>query len=176
MNKKIYILDGYNLIHRVPRWKKHLNTSLEQARSSLLSYCGRWIQQRGDVWLFCVIFDGSSDVTLPGGSAGPGVRVIYSSGGKNADDTILDILSQFGETHHYTVVSDDNYVRRGALREQAEFISAQQFAAVLDRRPGPPAGSKTRGSTPMPDNEAEQKISGAAAKSITESLMREWNV
>jgi predicted RNA-binding protein with PIN domain len=177
MHEKIYILDGYNLIHRIPRWRSQLDISLERGREALLAYCRRWMQQRGDVWLFCVIFDGSGDVPIPGGSAGPGVRIIYSSNGKNADDTILDIVREFGETHDYTVVSDDNYVRRGVVREQADFLSTTDFAAVLDRTTSRPAGSKTRGNqTGNQSDDDARKVAPAAAKAITESLMREWNV
>ena len=75
MQKQIMILDGYNLLHRLPHWAKRLDESLEQGREALLGYCRRWMSTRGDVWLFCVVFDGDSSVSGGLRSAGKGIRI-----------------------------------------------------------------------------------------------------
>ena len=173
MGKNIYILDGYNLIHRIPRWKDQLNVSLERGREALLTYCRQWMQARGDVWLFYVVFDGDSTVTASQSSAGPGIRVIYSRTGETADDRILDIVYEFGDKCHYVVVSDDNYVSRNAKGLSADVMSVNEFAAVLSKK-STIGGSKKRGSTA--GSGGDDKLSAQDEKSITESLMREWNV
>ena len=174
MSKCIYILDGYNLIHRIPRWRRQLDISLERGREALLSYCRHWMQARGDVWLFYVVFDGDSDVMASHSSSGPGIRVVYSRTGETADDRILDIVHEFGECCRYVVVSDDRYVSRNANGLSAETMSVDAFAAVLNLKAGASRGNKQRGSTS--GSGSDDKLSAADQKSITESLMREWNV
>jgi predicted RNA-binding protein with PIN domain len=174
MRKTIYILDGYNLIHRVPRWREKFDISLEQGRNALLGYCRRWVQTRGDVWLFYVVFDGDSAVMASHSSAGPGIRVVYSRTGETADDRILEIVHEFGEKCRYVVVSDDNYVARNARGLDAETMAADTFAAVLNAKSSKTC-SKRRGIS-QNDFGENDKPDGQTAKSITESLMREWNV
>lgn len=171
VNKKIYILDGYNLIHRIPRWARALDLSLEQGRAALLNYCRNWIQQRGDVYLFFVVFDGDSGVTPSQTSSGRGVRVVYSVTGQTADDKMLEIVHEFGESYRYIMVSDDRYVVRKARLLGSDIQSAAKFAGVLENggsgmRIG--AGcSRTAGS--------DDCLPADMAQAITESLMREWN-
>ncbi len=174
MGKNIYILDGYNLVHRIPRWREQLDISLERGREALLTYCRQWMQARGDVWLFYVVFDGDSDVMASQSSAGAGIRVVYSRTGETADDRILDIVHEFGDKYRYVVVSDDNYVSRNAKGLSAAVMSVDEFATVLSKK-STIGGSKKRGSSGV-DSNSDDKLSAQDEKSITESLMREWNV
>ena len=185
MQKRIYIIDGYNVIHRVPRWEKHLNASLERGRDVLLSYCRRWMQTRGDVWMFYVVFDGDCAVTASHTSSGPGIRVVYTRTGETADDRILDIMKEFGEGHNYVAVSDDRYVSGHAQLLSAEAMSARAFASVLEPeagRPQPQRKQRGRGGKgsqdvdPTSRDNTAGKVSPRDAKLITDSLRREWNV
>ncbi|MBT3193498.1 MAG: hypothetical protein HN341_13190 [Verrucomicrobia bacterium] len=185
MQKKIVIIDGYNVLHRVPQWEKHLHASLERGREALLGYCRRWMQTRGDVWLFYVVFDGDSAVMASHSSSGPGIRVVYSRTGETADDRILEIVHEFGESCHYVVVSDDRYVSGNAKRMSSEIMSAEAFASVLAakgkgasgqrKRRGRTAGESSDVDPGSRDNSAG-KLSAHDAKIITDSLRREWNV
>jgi predicted RNA-binding protein with PIN domain len=163
LQKVIYILDGYNLTHRIPRWRVQQSASLERGREALLAYCRRWIQQRGDVHLFFVVFDGDSSITPSQTSSGVGVRVVYSATGQSADDKLLEIVHEFGAAYRYVVVSDDRYVVRQARFLEADVKSAAEFAAVLD------SGRDS-------ESDADDGLDSATADAITESLMREWNV
>jgi predicted RNA-binding protein with PIN domain len=184
MRKQIYILDGYNLIHRIPRWEEHLDTSLERGREVLIAYCRRWLQTRGDVWLFYIVFDGDSSVGTAHSSSGPGIRVVYSRTGQTADDKILDIVHEFGDGCSYVVVSDDRYVTHSAHHLEAGTMSAADFAAVLSAGSAPPSRKKGRGKVGHPDGDTDSaardntagKVSPHDAKRITDSLRREWNV
>jgi predicted RNA-binding protein with PIN domain len=185
MQKRIIIIDGYNVIHRVSRWVQHLDASLEQGREVLLSYCRRWMQTRGDVWLFYVVFDGNSGVTASHSSSGPGIRVVYSHTGETADDRILDIVREFGEQCDYVVVSDDRYVSGNAKRMSSEIMSADAFASVLSAKsdgathPRKQRGRGKRLSGDVDDASHDNtagKISVHDAKIVTDSLRREWNV
>jgi len=185
MQNRIVIIDGYNVLHRMPRWKAQLEVSLERGREALLAYCRHWMQARGDVWLFCVVFDGDSSVTASHTSSGPGVRVVYSRTGETADDRILEIVHEFGGRCHYVVVSDDRYVSDSARRMSAELMSAEAFASVLaPKTEGTHPRTKQRGRgrsvsddvDPASADNSAGKLSACDAKLITDSLRREWNV
>lgn len=184
MQKQIYIIDGYNVIHRVPRWEAHLRRSLEQGREALLTYCRQWMQTRGDVWLFYVVFDGDCAVTASHTSSGPGVRVVYTRTGETADDRMLDIMREFGEGCAYVAVSDDRYVSSNAKLLSAEVMSARDFADALSPESKAIPRKKQRGrgcaaSRDVDSNSRDNtagKVSPHDAKIITDSLRREWNV
>ncbi len=185
MQKRIFIIDGYNVIHRVARLERHLQTSLERAREALLAYCRRWMQTRGDVWLFYVVFDGDSAVMSSQSSSGSGIRVVYTQTGETADDRILEIVREFGTGCTYTVVSDDRYVFGNAKRMSSDVMSADAFASVLSAKTedaSPQRKHRGQGSHLSGDvdrtcgDNAAGKISVHDAKIITDSLRREWNV
>jgi len=56
------VVDGYNVIHRVGRFKQQMERSLEAGRIALLRYCSEWRARRRDVDQFYVVFDGDSSV------------------------------------------------------------------------------------------------------------------
>ncbi len=185
MHKQIYLLDGYNVIHRVSRWARALDVSLEQGRELLLGYCRRWLQQRRDVWLFLVVFDGDMTPYSQHMSAGQGIRLVYTRTDKTADDKILDLIKEYGSGYRYVVVSEDRYVINSARGLDAEVMTPADFAKVLERIPDK-SSSSTRGqvrkisTSSDVDNRgshlAAGKVTPGEAKTITDSLMREWDV
>ena len=169
MKRTVYMVDGYNVIHRVPRWERLLDISLEQAREALLGYCARWIRERGDAWLIYVVFDGKSDVHHEERGHGPGVRAVYTRTGEEADDRILDIVREWGVDREYVVVSDDRYVSGTAQRLGARRMTSGAFAAVV--------GEESRGSVGGTDRQRVGKevgLSQSDAKSITAELAALW--
>lgn len=176
MRKRIMILDAYNILHRLPAWKPLLEVSLEGARETLLNYCRRWMMQRGDVWLFVVVFDGDSSVAGGHSSAGPGVRVVYSPSGQAADDRILEILREFGERFDYVVVSDDRYVTGKAVQLGAAVMTSSAFGAVLggDRSPTAATGGGAHAKGRRRAADVDDTLPPDTANTITESLRRLW--
>ena len=171
MAKHIMILDAYNILHRVPRWSGMLEVSLEQAREQVVGYCRRWMATRGDVWLFCVVFDGDSGVGGGLQSAGAGIRVFFSRSGQSADDRLLAILDEFGPQFAYTVVSDDRYVRDKARRLGAAVTGCLAFAAKLDTVEQARGARNRRRTGTMP---GETKLDPSTASQITDALRRLW--
>ena len=171
----ITIIDGYNAVHRVPAWAEALERSLEEGRDALLRYCSRWMAQRGDVWLFYVVFDGDSSVPHSQTSYGEGVRVIFTPSAELADDRILRIVREWGDTARYTVVSDDNYVKRVARQHGAALQTVDAFSKVLT---GMGAGGRrtTRGRGDAGDEGNDKALSPAEEQSINASLRREWGL
>lgn len=182
MSKQIIIIDGYNAIHRVAAWKQEMNKSLEQGREALLRYCTRWIRTRGDVWTFYVVFDGESGIGNSRSQAGQGVRVVFTHSREEADDRILEILREYGERFRYTVISDDNYVRRNARSLGANIMPVSEFASVLaskreDRQLHIHSSKKTKRSGKQRRSKQhgdDKTLHPSTAKTITEDLMNEW--
>jgi len=172
MTRHIMILDAYNILHRTPRWVGMLEESLEQGREQLLGYCRRWMQSRGDVWLFCVVFDGDSRASGGLRSAGSGIRVFFSRSGQSADDRLLAILDEFGPDFAYTVVSDDHYVRDKARLLGATVLSCPAFTQMLETASDRRAERQARRTGSH--GEDGVKVDPAAAHRITEELRRLW--
>lgn len=172
----ITIIDGYNAIHRVPAWAQALEQSLEDGREALLRYCSRWMQRRGDVWLFYVVFDGDSRVPYSQTSYGSGVRVIFTPTSELADDRILKIVREWGDSARYTVVSDDNYVKRVAKQHGAVLQSVRQFANVLTDGGGGARSGRRSGASGRASDGDDKALSAAEEHSITAALRREWGL
>jgi predicted RNA-binding protein with PIN domain len=174
MKQNTIIVDGYNVIHRVPRFKAHMERSLEGGREALLRYCTEWKARRRDVDRFYVVFDGDSSVI--GGeraASAPGVRALYSKTGETADLRIRRMLEQADRREHFTVVSDDNEVRDSARVHHMTTMSSLEFARVVNKRTdeqsnGRTTKGKTRQSAPPDD------LAPGQAKAITDDLRSVW--
>lgn len=168
MHKRLMVVDGYNVIHRTPRWALRLTEGLEAARNALTQYCARWMRARKDVWRFYVVFDGDSSVAGRAHDAAHGVRAIYSRSGETADAVILDLVRERHDAQEIIVVSDDQEVMRGARAMRASVMSCATFAGFL----GQPKAQACRESTPAGD----KALSPAEEKAINDALMREWGL
>ena len=165
---RIIIVDGYNVIHRVPALRKVLGLSLESAREGLLRYCTAWRSKRRDVSQIYVVFDGDSSVVSVGNWLACGVREIYTRTKEEADDRILDIVKKGRRASEYVVVSDDNYVSRNSRGLNAKVMSVSEFyrAPIGDRQSG----------RPEPENEAKSPLSPTEEREINENLKKVWGV
>lgn len=164
----IIILDAYNVVHRVPEFKKCLDVSLERGRKVLVSFCKEWLSVRRDVEQFWLVFDGQGMPGGEGAQGGRGVRVMYSAGGETADERILHLIEEVGRYSSFVVVSDDAAVARGARVLNAETMSVMSFYGTLRK------GRRQRGSES--EGSADKDLSPEEKHSITESLKREWGL
>ena len=161
------VVDGYNVIHRVPRFRKLMDVSLESARKALLQYCAEWITMRNDVWQFCVVFDGDSSVADSYGQTARGVRVLYSRSKEAADDKIIALMEQRGKTCRYVVVTDDNRVLAGAKERNAATMSSATFASVLAQQRRGIRGNVSGDDKELPPRER---------KKINDELKKVWGI
>ena len=164
----IIILDAYNVIHRVPEFKKSLGISLERGRQVLVSFCKEWLSVRRDVEQFWLVFDGQGHPGGEGGQGGRGIRIMYSAGGETADDRILHLMEEVGRYDSFVVVSDDAAVARGARVRNAQIMSVASFHATLR------SGKRRKGSRSA--GHPEKDLSPKESRAITESLKREWGI
>jgi len=168
MKTHTVIVDGYNVIYRVPRFKAQLDRSLQAGREALLRYCSEWKARRRDVDRFYVVFDGDSSVM--GGeiaASAPGVRALYSKTGETADRRIRRMLDQADRRDRITVVSDDNEVRDSARVHHMQAMSALDFARLAAER------RSTKGNAHK--DEVENPLPPTAQKAITDELRGIWD-
>ncbi len=122
------IIDGYNLVHHLPRLQADLPPDLAGRREFLL----RLLEGLAGVLAerVTVVFDGAQ----PGGAAAPkpagGVEVMFSRPGQSADAVIEALVSAAAQPGDITVVTSDRPERDGVAACGADAISSALF---LDR-------------------------------------------
>lgn len=143
--QKILLVDGYNVINRLPDLKLSLDGGLENAQNRLVLQISDWRRSHPE-FEGVIVFDGNP---LPGG--GPqrpaGIRCIFTRIPHGGDAAIISFVRDHqGRKYDITVVSDDNYVRNNS---RAHGAAVQPSTFILVKTPHPtvrrlkhPDGSK----------------------------------
>jgi predicted RNA-binding protein with PIN domain len=121
------IVDGYNLIRRLPALREREAESLEAGRGALVSMLATYRRARGHHRI-TVVFDGQSG-PAGGGRAG-GIDVRFSRPGETADRVIAR-LAREGRSGAL-VISSDRELGRAAAAAGAAAASCEEFAARLE--------------------------------------------
>ncbi|MBM3315018.1 NYN domain-containing protein [candidate division WOR-3 bacterium] len=123
-----YIIDGYNLLHKLPELAGLAGSDLELARELLLGRLVCWRGRRGIA--VTVVFDGTGRAaTAPRAAAG--VRVVFSRPPRSADAEIAALLAGHRSPRSVMVVSSDREVRTRARDRGAKTVLSEEFAAGL---------------------------------------------
>jgi len=122
------ILDGYNVIYKIPELTSKLNESLEAARIALAMLLSTWKKK----YLYSrvyIVFDGKDNVTreYPQTKKVCGIDCCFTGGGEEADERIITLIRDYGDSSEITVISDDNKVRNnckafGVKAESPSFL------------------------------------------------------
>jgi predicted RNA-binding protein with PIN domain len=163
---KILLVDGYNVINRVPELKLSLDVGLENARSRLALQISTWSQSHPAIE--CVIvFDG--DLQYAGGrdSRLAGIRCIFSRAPHGGDDEIIRFVRDYkGRTSDITVVSDDNNVGNNC---RAHGASVQPSSYIMTGKARHAGG---RGKVPADGKGLDKK----AAAEIDKELRKKFGL
>ena len=122
----IYILDAYNVIHKIPALENLLDRNLRQARDGLVSLCSRLLARHAGLQII-LVFDGKSayrDLSQP---TPPKIKIVFSETPETADEKIVEILEGLSREKDKCVVSDDNFVRNHAKAYAARAVSVAEF-------------------------------------------------
>lgn len=129
--KKILLIDGYNVINRIPELKLCLDGGLENARLKLALLMSAW--SHGHPGTECIIvFDGDLQFAGSRDQRLAGIRCIFSRASHGADAEIIRFVRDSREKIlEIIVVSDDNNVRNncrahGAFVQPSSFIMARK--------------------------------------------------
>jgi predicted RNA-binding protein with PIN domain len=167
--KRTVIVDAYNTIHQVPRLRRRLEKSLNEARETLIRQCGALLAARRDVGAFKLVFDGDSSVPGPRVHMVSGVQTVYTKSGESADERIVAMVRDAMIPSACLVVTADREVAAGAEAHGAVVMPPQAFFEEAASDPTP-AG---RGGA---DGSDKPELTGALAKSINDQLRKEWGI
>lgn len=124
------VVDGYNLIRRLPELREREAESLEAGRGALLRMLAAYRRARGHHRI-TVVFDGQGGLPVPGvPGRTAGIDVRFSRPGETAD-RVITRLAQEGRGG-VVVVSSDREVARAAAAAGAAAASCEEFAARLE--------------------------------------------
>ena len=138
----IYILDAYNVIHKIPSLEKLADKDLRTSREALIHLVTR-LAARGDTTKIILVFDGQTQYHDLANSAPPKIKLIYSNTNEDADDRIAVVLESLPERPIRIVVSDDNSVRNHARAYKASPMSVAKFETLLNQTPKKAPQKKT---------------------------------
>lgn len=161
---RLLLVDGYNVINRIPELQAGLDGGLQNARNQLALRVSGWSREHPGVE--CVIvFDGDFEVSGGRGQRLAGIRCVFSFTRHGGDDELIRLVRDHkGRKSDITVVSDDNKVgnncrAHGAAVRPSEFIMARKAR---------PAGTK------IGVSRDGKSLDRKAAAAIDDELKKKW--
>jgi predicted RNA-binding protein with PIN domain len=153
----LYILDAYNVLHKMRRFGPALDQNLRTGREALIAACVSLMQARGDVTSVILVFDGRSEFRDLPQQVPRGIRLVFSETGEDADERIPVILEELAKQSQKCVVSDDNSVRNHARAYGVKSISVAEFEILIQTG----------------ENKGKKKSAGADKSSLPSNLADE---
>jgi predicted RNA-binding protein with PIN domain len=160
---KKLILDGYNVIHHLPKLSKHLEPDFEFARTVLVNFMIVWKGEHRYNGRITIVFDGNGPSNKS--EIIDNIECIYSKSGQSADDCIISMIKNTHNTKEIMVVSNDNKIRNacislGAVAETPIFLlkSPKTYCRKLKNM------------------KSSNEISSAQKNEINSFLMEKWNI
>jgi predicted RNA-binding protein with PIN domain len=157
---KILLIDGYNVINRVPELKPSLEGGLENARSRLALQISTWSHDHPGCECF-IVFDGDKKFSGGRDQRLAGIRCIFSRASHGGDDEIIRFVRDYkGTTSDITVVSDDNNVGNNC---RAHGASVQPSSYIMTGKSGRAGG---RVKAPSDGKGLDKKAAAAIDKEL----------
>ncbi len=160
-SQRVILIDGYNVINRVPELRTSLDGGLQNARNRLALQVSNWSREHPGVDC-AIVFDG--EFLLAGGREQKiaGIRCIFTMSAHGGDDELIRFVRDFkGKKSDVTVVSDDNNVGNNCRAHGAAVRPSTFIMARKARTPGipkkPPADGKGIGGKAAAEIDAELK-------------------
>lgn len=123
------IVDGYNVLHGVSRYRALLRRDLAAARARLVDDVASFA---AGAWRAAVVFDGASQADGTAESDIAGVRVLYSPEGVDADTLVEELARAARDSGgEAVVVTSDATTQWTVFGGKVTRMSAREFAAEL---------------------------------------------
>lgn len=163
---KLYIIDGYNVLHVSPELKRALNAfGMDRARADLLNGVAGFAERKNAECI--VVFDGAAEMQR----VSPLVRVV-ASGKRSADDLIREHARQHGRK--LAVVSNDLEIIATARANMAEVVPSKAFAAQLSLATGSRSAAPPSDGSARPHRIAELRERSEKPGSLSDNDIDEW--
>ena len=166
------IVDGYNVIYKIPKLRAVLDKSLEKARNTLGSFLLAWKKEAGFHGKIIVAFDGQSENILDQMSSYHGITFLFSSKEEDADCMIISLLKENANSSRakITVVTDDNYIANHCRVYQAEIRSVAWLSSTESTQK---ADRSTKGRNA---SSTQKRISRKNQQEINQYLKGIWGI
>ena len=129
-----YLVDGYNFIHYIPRFRSFLDSSLEHARNALIHFLGNY-QSKRKVKI-TIVFDGDEvgyvEKPPPSNKL---LKIIYSKPPEKADPIIKRLIQRTKNRKSLFLVSADNELIRFSNQQGAQVLSPEEFYHRTSKHP-----------------------------------------
>jgi predicted RNA-binding protein with PIN domain len=167
---RVLLVDGYNVIHRVPELKPSLDGGLQNARNRLALRVSAWGREHPGVE--CVIvFDGDFQYSGGRNQRLAGIRCIFSLASHGGDDELIRFVRDHkGRKSDITVVSDDNNVSNNC-RAHGAIVRPSSF--IMARKAGKHGGSGARAKGAAADGKS---LDRKAAAEIDRELRKKFGL
>lgn len=128
MNRRHFILDGYNIIHAIPSLKRTLVHDAESARELLIHAAGRYGIAEN---IRCtIVFDGMAPENNRTASSHAPIHVVYSSP-LTADAKIKHMIEHSKNRSSLVIVTSDREILRFAQLHSCHHHTSKHFAHLL---------------------------------------------
>jgi predicted RNA-binding protein with PIN domain len=126
------LVDGYSLLHRWPELAPGAARHSERARDALVEMLQQYQDSSGTP--VTVIFDGQGKRgPRPAATPGHQVEVLFSGGGRTADDLIERAAHRFQDYGEVLVVTDD-FAERDTVGASGTLVaSCANFISMIDQ-------------------------------------------
>ena len=124
-NKKLIIIDGYNILNAWEKYKPFLKLSFENARNELIYDMGEFSKLIGiDLLLvfdaYKINFKGTSEIIK-------GIEVIYTKQNETADQFIEKKLDEIGRKISVSVGTDDTLIQKLVTQRGGIVLTAKEL-------------------------------------------------
>jgi predicted RNA-binding protein with PIN domain len=150
-HRDVCLVDGYNVIHKVPSLARLLKSNQdEEAREQLREACLRFSLRRR--MRIVLVFDGSSAVRARASRPDTNVEIVYATGARKADGWILDRAERLSNERVPVLVITEDRGIKNALPAKARTMSVSAFWKTIEPKDKDEAGEKV--APPLDDVEA----------------------
>ena len=156
------VVDGYNVIHKIPHLKRMADKDLRKARYEITRIANEYKHKRGGIDKVYVVFDGKDSFRNSGFSTPE--NQVFSRSGKG-DEELIRLVSRLYNNYTVEVVTDDNYIINNTRVYKANVMSVSKFMNLLDKK--------------MTKDEKERKSEKTIPRNhlgINEYLKKTWNI
>lgn len=135
---KQLILDGYNVINKIPELERKLAKNLQVAREALIDYVADSRQRWSAEFKVCVVYDARKIIAdrMPY-QVRKGISIIFAEPPRDADEVIIQRLRQAKQPSSITVVSNDNKIANHVRAFGGKLLRVREFVGWLDKRKNP---------------------------------------
>jgi uncharacterized protein len=144
------IIDGYNLLHAAGLARRRYGPGqLERCRAQLLAYLANHLTD-AERERATVVFDAAAAPPgLPRQLTAAEMVVRFAAPGKEADDTIEELVAAHSAPRQIRLISSDHRLQRSVQKRRGAFTDSEDFVQELERRG--PISEENRSPRPKPE-------------------------